>query len=86
MSIPVPPAPDEQSKEPALTVGAITAAVTAVLALVTEFVVPLTDKQQAVILGAAVVLVPIAQAVWTRRKVWSPAKVADLFHGQDRLR
>lgn len=84
MSIPVPPAPDEQSKEPALKIGTITAATTAVLALVMEFGTPLTDGQQAAILAAAIVLVPLAQAVWTRRKVWSPAKVAELFHGRNR--
>ena len=79
MSIPVPATPDPTSKEPALKVGTITAAVTAVLALLSEFVFPLTDRQQALILGAAVVLVPLAQAAWTRRKVFSPAAVATLL-------
>ena len=84
MSIPLPPAPptaqDAQSKEPALKIGTITMATTAVLALALEFGLDLTDNQQATILAAAVILVPLAQAAWTRRKVWSPAKVAELLH------
>lgn len=80
MSIPVPPAPDAQSKEPALKIGTITAATTAILALALEFGFNVTDRQQAAILGTAVVLVPLAQAAWTRRKVFSPAAVAKLLH------
>jgi hypothetical protein len=83
MSIPVPPAPptaeDAQSKEPVLKIGTITAATTAALAVALEFGFNVTDRQQAAILGAAVILVPLAQAAWTRRKVWSPAAVAKLL-------
>lgn len=78
MTTPLPPNPGEKSSEPAWKVGTITAVVTLGLALLLEFGVKLTDRQQALILGAAVVLAPLVQAAWTRREVWSPASVAEL--------
>lgn len=79
MSEPAPATPDPTSKEPALKIGTITAVTTTTLALALEFGFKATDRQQAAILGAAIILVPLAQAAWTRRRVWSPAKVAALL-------
>ncbi|MDN4174747.1 hypothetical protein QWY28_17430 [Nocardioides sp. SOB77] len=60
------------NREPALTVGTVTAAVTAVLALLVAFGLDLTSEQQAAILGVVGVLAPIVATVITRTKV-SPA-------------
>lgn len=79
MSEPAPATPDPKSTEPAMKIGTITAVTTTLLAVALEFGFKATDKQQALILTAALILVPIAQAAWTRRKVWSPAKVAALL-------
>lgn len=73
MSTPTPP-----PSEPLWSVGGITAAVTAVLALVTAFGLPLTDAQQAAILGVAAVAAPLVVALVGRGKVFSPATVARL--------
>lgn len=83
MSIPVPTPEEAQSKNPALAAGGVTAAVGAFLWLATEFGLHLTAGQQAAILGAAVILFPLLQAAWTRRKVWAPATVAKLLRGED---
>jgi hypothetical protein len=83
MSTPDPEAPDPTSREPAMKAGGVTAAVGAALWLAIEFGAKLTAGQQAAILGAAVILFPLLQAVWTRRHVWSPATVAKLLRGED---
>ncbi|RCK68254.1 hypothetical protein DT076_16525 [Desertihabitans brevis] len=55
------------NREPLFTVGGITAAVAAVLALLVAFGVPLTDDQQKAILGVVAALGPLAVALITRR-------------------
>lgn len=57
------------SNEPALTIGGITAAVTAVLTLLVAFGVTLTQAQTAAILGVVGTLGSLVQAWLTRRKV-----------------
>lgn len=69
---PTPPA------EPLWSVGGITAAVTALLALVTAFGLDLTAEQQTAILGVAAVLAPLAVTLVGRARVFSPATVAKL--------
>lgn len=59
--------------EPAITIGGISAAVGAVIALCVAFGVPLTEDQQIAILGVVAALGPIIAAVITRRFV-SPAQ------------
>lgn len=57
--------------EPALTSGAVTGVVSAVLVALVAFNVPLTPDQIAAILGlaAAVFALPIVGSLWTRTKV-----------------
>ena len=71
--------PDETSEQPLLTVGTITAAGTAVLALVAAFGLDLSDDQQAAVLGVLGVVAPFIVALWGRRKVYAPATVARLL-------
>lgn len=72
----MPPIPSEPPpSEPALTVGTITAAVTAVLALIVAFGLNLTAGQSAAILGVVAVIAPLVSAYVTRGKVYSPASV-----------
>lgn len=82
MSIPVPSPEEAKSSEPARQAGVVTAVVGAGLWLATEFGAHLTAGQQAAILGAALILGPLVQAAWTRRRVWSPATVAKLLRGR----
>ena len=60
--------------EPAITIGTISAAVGAVIALCVAFGVPLTEDQQIAILGVVSALGPIVAAVITRRFVSPAAK------------
>jgi len=71
--------PDETSSEPLFSVGTITAAATAVIAALVAFGLPVTDDQQAAILGVVGVIAPIVVAVWGRRRVYAPATVARLL-------
>lgn len=59
-------------REPAITVGAISAAVAAVLALLVAFGIPVTEEQQTAILGVVAAIGPIVTGLLIRRKV-SPA-------------
>ncbi len=76
------PIPDPTSAEPALSVGAITAAVGAVLGLVVAFGLKLTPEQTAAILGVTTVLAPLVSAWFTRGRVYSPQSVARLMRGK----
>lgn len=60
-------------KEPAITIGTISAAVAAVLALLVAFGIPVTEEQQTAILGVVAALGPIVTGLIVRRKV-SPAQ------------
>jgi len=73
--------PDSDSTEPLVTIGAITAAVTAVLGLLVAFGLPISDDQQARILGVIAVAAPFVVAFWGRQKVYAPATVARLLRG-----
>jgi hypothetical protein len=55
--------------EPAVTIGGLTAAVAALIAVALAFGVPLTDGQQAAILGAVAVVGPLVAAFLTRARV-----------------
>jgi len=57
------------TNEPLITVGGITAAVSALLALLVSFGVPLSDGQQTALLGLVGVLAPIAVALLARGRV-----------------
>ncbi|WFE28058.1 hypothetical protein O7623_02300 [Solwaraspora sp. WMMD791] len=72
----VTPRPD--SSEPLWSVGGVTAVVTAVLAVVTAFGLPLTDAQQAAILGLVAVVAPLVVALIGRTRVYAPATVERL--------
>lgn len=56
-------------REPAITIGAVSAAVAAILALLTAFGVPLDDAQEKAILGVVAALGPIVTGLLIRRKV-----------------
>jgi hypothetical protein len=60
-------------------VGTITAAATAVIALLVTVGLPISGGQQAAILTAIGVLAPVVVAVWGRRRVYAPATVARLL-------
>jgi ABC-type thiamine transport system ATPase subunit len=55
--------------EPALTIGLITAFITAVITLVVAFGVTITQEQAAAILGVVGAGGSLLQALWTRRRV-----------------
>lgn len=78
MSDPTLPAipPPDAPREPLLTVATITAAATAVLALLVAFGIHLEPERVAAILGVVAVLAPLVVAAVARGKVWSPASVA----------
>ena len=63
--------------EPAITVAAITAGVTAVLALLAAFGLPLTDQQQTAILGVVAVIAPLVVGFIARRLVVPVAKMPE---------
>ncbi len=71
--------PDPESVEPLVTVGAVTAAASAALALVAAFGLNLTEDQRAAILGVVGVAAPFVVAWIGRRRVYSPATVARLL-------
>ncbi|MEU8220920.1 hypothetical protein AB0C47_34830 [Micromonospora taraxaci] len=75
--------PDSDSTEPLVTVGAITAAVTAVLGLLVAFGLPISDDQQARILGVIAVAAPFVVTFWGRRQVYAPATVTRLLRGRN---
>ncbi len=72
--LPQNPGPGAPS-EPLLTVGTVGSGVTAVLALLVAFAVPLTQAQQVAILGVALFAAPFLVAVAGRGKVFAPSTV-----------
>lgn len=62
-------------REPATIIGAITAVVSAVLALLVAFGMDVSEDQQAAILGVVAAVAPLVAGVLIRSKVWSPASV-----------
>lgn len=64
--------------EPAAMVASITAAVTAVLALLVAYGFDISQEQQVAILGVAAVLAPVIAGIVTRSKVYSPATTQKL--------
>lgn len=59
--------------EPAISIGSITAAITAVLALLVAYGVDISQEQQVAILGVAAVVAPVVVGIITRFNVYSPA-------------
>jgi hypothetical protein len=57
------------SREPLITAATITGAVTAVLALLVEYGIDITDGQQQAILAVVAVAAPLIVALAARRKV-----------------
>lgn len=57
------------NREPVLTIGAITAVVVAFVALLSEFGVPITDGQQAALVGFVGAAAPVIAALIARRRV-----------------
>lgn len=55
--------------EPVLSAAGVTAVVTAGIALLVAFGVPITDAQTVAVIGFVGVLGPIVAAVWARRRV-----------------
>lgn len=71
--------PSSAPAEPLLGVGAIVAAVTALLALLVAFGIHLTDAQQSAVLGFLAALAPLVTAWLGRGRVYSPRTVARLL-------
>ena len=63
--------------EPARLIGAVTALVTAGIALLVAFGVPLTDTQQIAILSVVAAVAPLLAALVIRERVYAPATVAE---------
>lgn len=61
--------------EPSVIVGSITAAATAIIALLVAFGADLSQEQQAALLGVVAVAAPIIASIVIRGKVWAPASV-----------
>ncbi|SCL21527.1 hypothetical protein [Micromonospora inyonensis] len=74
--------PASQSTEPLWTVGGITAAVTATLALLVAFGLEVTDEQETAILGVVAVVAPLIVTAVARGRVYAPATVARLLSGR----
>ena len=71
-----PPVPEPNApSEPLITVGTITAAGTAVLALLVVFGVDIDKDKQVAILGVVTVLAPLVVMAIGRGRVFSPATV-----------
>lgn len=60
-------------EEAAISVGSITAAVTAVLALLVAYGFDISQEQQTALLGVVAVLAPVIVGIVTRSKVYSEA-------------
>lgn len=71
--------PNSGATEPVLSAGTITAAVTAALALLVSFAIPISDAQQSAILGIVAVFAPVVVGLWGRAKAYSPATVSRLL-------
>lgn len=76
--VPATPGPNAAS-EPLVTVGTITAIVTAGIGAAVAFGLDLKPDQTAAILAFIAVLAPLVVAVWGRAKVYSPATVRTLL-------
>ena len=74
--------PDSDSTEPLVTVGTITAAVTAVIGLLVAFGLDLSADQRTAVLGVVAVIAPFVVTFWGRRQVYAPATVARLLRGR----
>ncbi len=66
------------NREPAAIIGTITAAVTAILALLVAFGLDIEPEQQAAILGVIAVIAPVVATLITRSAVFAPATVQEL--------
>jgi hypothetical protein len=83
-AVPDPP-PDRTSTEPAMKVGGITSAVTAVTAIIgvlVAFGVGVTAEQSAALVAAVVALAaagPLVSGWFTRSRVYAPATVAKML-------
>lgn len=75
----IPSDPETAPSEPLISVGGITAAVTAVIGLLVAYGLHISDGQQSAILGVVAVLAPLIVALLGRRRVFSPATVARLL-------
>lgn len=70
-------APD--SAEPSLAVGAVTATVAAILAVLAAFGLSLTEAQHDAVLVLVAAAAPMVAAWFTRKRVYSPASVRKLL-------
>lgn len=62
-------------REPAVIISTLTAAATAILALLVAYGFDVSDQQQQAILGVVAVAAPIIAGIVTRSSVWAPASV-----------
>lgn len=63
------------SKEPAITIGTVSAAVAAIIGLAVAFGAPITEDQQIAILGVVAAVGPIVAAVLIRHVVTPVSKI-----------
>lgn len=63
--------------EPLLSVGAIVTLVTAVITLLVQFGIPISDGQADAITGLVIGAWPVVIVLWARSKVVSPATDAE---------
>ncbi len=69
--VPGPTAPSE----PVLSAASLVTIATAILSMVTAFVIPVPDDKQAAILGAIAVLAPVILGLIARARAWAPQTV-----------
>lgn len=66
------------NQEPARIIASITAAVTAVIALLVAYGLDISQEQQAAILGVVAVVAPLIAGIIIRNNVYSPQSTQDV--------
>lgn len=70
-----------KNTEPAITIGSISAAVAAIIAVAVAFGIPISEDQQIALLGVVAAVGPIVTAIITRRFVVPTGAVAEELDG-----
>ncbi len=65
--------------EPAITIGAVTAVIGAIISLLVALGLDISNEVQNALLGLIAVGAPLVSAILTRARVYSPAYVDDLL-------
>ncbi len=78
-----PPVPSPYAPaEPVLTAASVVTVVTALLAAAVSFGLPVSDDQQAAILAAIAVVVPVILGIIARNRAWAPLTVGQTVRAE----